>query len=113
MRQYTERRLYFADKCSKCGKGFQSFKRSRIKHELCRKCRKNAPNPNQVSLFPGVDVNSDRIILEGGGLKTTIGKQDDGSYGLRQEKIVCNCGGQQYNGKKWVGDHFVGCPKYK
>ena len=51
MRQYTERRLYFADKCSKCGKGFQSFKRSRIKHELCRKCRKNAPNPNQTELF--------------------------------------------------------------
>lgn len=24
----------------------------------------------------------------------------------------CDCGGQNWNGKEWVGDHFVGCPEY-
>lgn len=86
-RQYKERRLYFSEECEKCGKPYQSFKRSRVKHGLCRKCRRNQPDPNQQTLFPGVSVDRDRIVLEGGGLKTTIGKQDDGSFGLKQQKI--------------------------
>lgn len=24
----------------------------------------------------------------------------------------CTCSGQNYNGKEWIGDHFIGCPKY-
>ena len=53
MRVYKERRLYFSEKCENCGKGFQSFKRSKVKGGLCRKCRKNQPDPNQQPLFTG------------------------------------------------------------
>lgn len=24
----------------------------------------------------------------------------------------CDCSGQMWNGKEWVGDHMVGCPAY-
>lgn len=58
-RVYKERRLYFAENCEKCGNQFQSFKRSKIKHGLCRKCRKNEVNPNQVTLFGSPDATLD------------------------------------------------------
>ncbi len=64
MREYIERRLYFSGRCEKCGNGFQSFKRSRIKHGLCRKCRKNWVDPNQTSLFEGhtIEETKDRLV---------------------------------------------------
>lgn len=53
-RQYKERRLYFFI-CEGCGaKNRQSFKRSKTKAGLCRKCLrklKNQPPKGQESLF--------------------------------------------------------------
>lgn len=53
-RQYKERRLYFFI-CEGCGaKNRQSFKRSKTKAGLCRKCLrklKNQPPEGQESLF--------------------------------------------------------------
>lgn len=51
MRIYKERRLYFASSCETCGKRFQSFKRAKIKHGLCRKCRSHKVDPQQGNLF--------------------------------------------------------------
>ena len=51
IRIYKERRIYFSGNCTKCGKPFQSFKRSRIKHGFCRNCRKNSVSKDQVSIF--------------------------------------------------------------
>lgn len=62
-RQYKERRLYFSDNCEKCGNPFQSFKRAKIKHGLCRKCRRNQPDPNQQGLF----TEQDQKIIDAGG----------------------------------------------
>lgn len=28
------------------------------------------------------------------------------------EEKKCDCSGQDWNGKEWDGDHFVGCPLY-
>lgn len=50
-KQYKERRIYFSQKCEKCGKPYQSFKKSKIKKGLCRKCIKNKQDPNQQPLF--------------------------------------------------------------
>jgi len=50
-REYKERRLYFNNDCDKCGKIFQSFKRSRVKGGLCRNCRRIQADPNQPTLF--------------------------------------------------------------
>lgn len=51
-RVYKERRIYFSANCEKCGHPFQSFKRSKVKHGLCRTCRAKVINPDQVELFP-------------------------------------------------------------
>lgn len=48
---YKERHIYFGSKCSGCGGKFQSFKRSRIKTGLCKKCRRNKPVKGQTNLF--------------------------------------------------------------
>lgn len=29
-----------------------------------------------------------------------------------KDKDECNCNGQMWNGKEWIGEHMVGCPKY-
>lgn len=48
---YKERRLYFYT-CSKCGSENRcSFKRTKARKGICRKCRKNAVNENQIPLF--------------------------------------------------------------
>ena len=47
---YKERRLYYGDSCSQCGHKFISFKRSKIKKGLCRKCRKNPVDPGQTRI---------------------------------------------------------------
>lgn len=52
-KQYKERRIYFAGQCTNCEHPFQSFKRSRIKAGLCKKCRKLIPPKGQDSLFMG------------------------------------------------------------
>mgnify|MGYP001562951328 CR=1 FL=1 len=51
-RKYIERRLYYSETCTKCGKPFKSFKRSRIKGGVCKRktCRYGAPD-NQVRMF--------------------------------------------------------------
>lgn len=51
MRIYKERRLYFASSCEGCGNRYQSFKRAKIKHGLCRKCRSKRVEPGQDGLF--------------------------------------------------------------
>jgi hypothetical protein len=53
-KQYKERRIYFAGQCTNCEHPFQSFKRSRIKAGLCKKCRKLVPPKGQDSLFGAV-----------------------------------------------------------
>lgn len=30
----------------------------------------------------------------------------------RLKRDKCNCCGQNWNGKKWVGEHMTGCPAY-
>ena len=54
-RQYKERRLYFSGECAGCGHSFQSFKRSKIKAGLCRKCLRLQPPKGQDSLFVDAD----------------------------------------------------------
>lgn len=81
-RVYKERRLYFSENCGNCGKPYQSFKRSKIKHGLCRKCRKSAVDPNQAPLFDMFD--RDHITIEGEQSIIRIGKQEDGTYGIRR-----------------------------
>lgn len=51
IKKYKERRLYFYT-CSKCGKENRcSFKRSKAKHAICRKCKKVELNKDQMPLF--------------------------------------------------------------
>lgn len=52
MKKYKERRLYYFT-CAGCGHRANTFKRRRVKAELCRKCRKGPKvDPNQGALFP-------------------------------------------------------------
>jgi transcriptional regulator NrdR family protein len=51
MKQYKERHVYFGV-CDNCTHKYCSFKRTRIKNGLCRKCRKTKVNKDQIGLFP-------------------------------------------------------------
>ena len=50
MREYKERHIYYFT-CSKCGNKRQSFKRSRARKEICKKCRGQQVPENQSSIF--------------------------------------------------------------
>lgn len=58
MRKYKERRLYFYT-CTKCGSTNRcSFKRAKAKHAICRKCRKQEVNKDQLAMFEtGQNIN--------------------------------------------------------
>lgn len=90
-RIYKERRLYFSQACERCGKRYQSFKRKRIKEGLCRKCRRI--NPDQTSLFDDVSVQSiTSTHIDGDQQVTTvIGKQEDGTFGIKQSISPIEC----------------------
>ena len=53
IRKYKERRLYFYV-CSVCGHSNRcSFKRSKAKKAVCRKCKSDSLNKDQFKLFEG------------------------------------------------------------
>lgn len=59
MKTYKERRLYYFT-CEQCGKeNRHSFKRKKAKMKVCKRCRKNAVDPNQQSLF---EVNQSNVL---------------------------------------------------
>lgn len=64
-KQYKERRIYFAVQCTNCEHPFQSFKRSRIKAGLCKKCRKLVPPKGQDSLFSVEDPKLVEVNFKG------------------------------------------------
>ncbi len=51
MRIFKERRLYYYT-CEQCGKqNRHSFKRKKAKVRVCKKCKGNVVDPNQLTLF--------------------------------------------------------------
>jgi lipopolysaccharide biosynthesis regulator YciM len=56
MKRAPYRRIY-SYRCKQCGFKRKSYKFKVFKDEVCRKCRKNKPNENQLSLI-GQEVNN-------------------------------------------------------
>lgn len=66
IKNYKERHVYQYP-CSRCGRRkSRSFKRRFAKLGLCRKCRTNNPNPNQIAM-PFVETKldmADKVLEE-------------------------------------------------
>lgn len=63
-RIYKARLVYFFI-CEKCGtSNRQTYKRSRLKTKVCRKCARLMPNPNQVALFPPENIDTTQTVSD-------------------------------------------------
>ena len=107
-RIYKERRIYFSANCEKCGNSFQSFKRSKVKHGLCRNCRKVEVDKNQVSLFPPIEVKdySENSNVAPQPFAVVAGVKELEIIHQFPKKLECNCSGIV------DGNHLTGCPFY-
>ena len=75
MKKFKERRLYYFT-CAKCGHRATTFKRRRVRAEICRNCRHvETVDPNQGSLFNIIEKQTETVASD-------MAIRDDKSFNL-------------------------------